>query len=191
LKIYVDFLQDLPNDEARVNFESSVVALYALLFQFLAKAIKIYDKASISRTLNALWKLEEVDKFENECYIRATNVEYEAQNCNRSLSKGNRHAVTTSLETLQNQLNKLTGFKNSIENIGQEVSKIWTRLKEEEKVEILQWVSSIPYEDNHTAAKQGRVENTGLWIFNRHQYKQWINEDCSMLLWLHGIRKYG
>jgi hypothetical protein len=190
LKIYVDFLQDLPDGKARVNFESSVVALYTLIFQFLAKAIKIYNKQSASRTLQALWKLEEVDKFENECHICATNVEYEAQNCSRSLSKDHEHAIATSFKHFQNQLSELTGFKNNIQKISQEVSKIWTCLSEREKVEILQWVSTIPYEDNHTTAKQGRVENTGLWILNRREYKKWINEDRSVILWLHGIRKY-
>ena len=58
------------------------------------------------------------------------------------------------------------------------------------KVELLQWISKIPYSKHHENVRSGRLHGSGLWLFEQPQYVQWRNSRSSSLLWLRGNRKY-
>lgn len=57
------------------------------------------------------------------------------------------------------------------------------------KLELLQWLSRIPYSSHHESVRNGRLEGSGLWLFEHPQYVQWKKSKSSSLLWLHGNRK--
>lgn len=57
------------------------------------------------------------------------------------------------------------------------------------KLELLQWLSKIPYSKHHESVRSGRLEGSGLWLFEHPQYVQWRKSRSSSLLWLHGNRK--
>ena len=55
---------------------------------------------------------------------------------------------------------------------------------------VLRWTSCVPYLGNHAAAAIGRTEETGGWLFNYPKYEDWSLSQSSVILWLHGIRKF-
>jgi len=57
------------------------------------------------------------------------------------------------------------------------------------KLELLQWLSKIPYSKHHESIRNGRQEGSGLWLFENPQYVQWKKTRSSSLLWIHGNRK--
>lgn len=191
LKVYMDYVRDLPLALTRTNFESSLTELHALILQFLARAIQIYRKNTLTRAFDAFWKPEDVADFEANCDRIGTQVEIDATNCDRSLNRLERENAAQSTETLQKllkELKELQHVRDSMEKIESRIGMLWNSSVEDKQAEILEWTSKIPYLDNHLTAGKGRTEGTGEWIFDHSQYQEWRTSYQSMILWLHGIR---
>jgi nucleoside phosphorylase len=84
---------------------------------------------------------------------------------------------------------KLPKIQNTIDQVNAVTTEIWGKLQEEGIGKILKWVSQIPYEDHHYAARKGRTAKTGGWLFKHDRYQTWQSSEQSTILWLHGIRK--
>jgi ankyrin repeat domain-containing protein 50 len=69
------------------------------------------------------------------------------------------------------------------------VAALYDKLNETERLEILAWVSDIPYKSNHYTASRGRTGGTGEWLLIHERYREWRESSASMILWLHGSRK--
>lgn len=54
---------------------------------------------------------------------------------------------------------------------------------------ILEWLSKIEYIKHHQHALEGMLEDTGQWLLNSWQFREWRTVTKSGILWLHGIRK--
>lgn len=101
------YLTTLAASQARTNFETCLVEFYALILQFLAGAVRIYKKGSITRAFDAFWRIEDVSTFENACNKMASRAETEASNCDRDLNATNRAAVKRQQEDLRQVLKQL------------------------------------------------------------------------------------
>jgi hypothetical protein len=112
LQVYMAYLTILPTSPARNNFETCLVELHALILQFLAGAIRIYQKGSITRAFDAFWRIEDVSTFENECNNMASRAEIEASNCDRDLNAIDRAAVKRQQEDLRQVLKQLESMHN-------------------------------------------------------------------------------
>lgn len=83
---------------------------------------------------------------------------------------------------------KLADLQEPIMRTDSQVAALYDRLNESERLEILAWVSDIPYESYHYAACKGRTGKTGEWLLRHELYREWRGSSASMILWLHGIR---
>jgi WD40 repeat protein/Mrp family chromosome partitioning ATPase len=101
------YLNTLPASQARTNFETCLVEFYALILQFLADAVRIYRKGSITRAFDAFWRIEDVSTFENACNKMASRAETEASNCERDLNATNRAVVKRQQDDLRQVLKQL------------------------------------------------------------------------------------
>jgi hypothetical protein len=54
----------------------------------------------------------------------------------------------------------------------------------------LGWISTIPYTEHHKRIKTTRLKDTGEWLFQKEEYKEWLSSSASKLLLLRGIRKF-
>lgn len=178
LKLYLNYLRTLSYFQSQTQFKESLICLYALILEFLAGAIRIYRKNSLTRAFAAFWTLEGVQEFEAKCEKLANRVEIDAQNCDRDFT-------AQSVKELQVRLEQL----KDLHRMNNPINEIWSRLKEDEQTKILQWISQIAYLDNHESASDGRTEGTAEWIFDRPEYLEWETLQESQILWLHGIRK--
>jgi hypothetical protein len=189
-KIYeILYLRDPHPTEALMNFESTLVKLYAVILQFLAKAIRLYDKNTASRAVHAFWNPDDVADFENKCQNLEERVEIDAGNCERLHNKIARAEWSEDAEKLKRLLKELKGLKELIGHIDTGVTALWNRSDKDERTAILLWTSNIPYEDNHKSACDGRTKDTGEWLLTHGQFQEWQSSNESTILWLHGIRK--
>jgi hypothetical protein len=192
LKIYRNYLVQIPLTQARTNLEASITQLHTHILRFLAKAIRIYMKSSAHRAFESFWKLDEVTNFEIECDRLADRVEVDATNCDRYLSaleKNELREFKNDFKTLTEELDILQQTKLQIEGLEGKIVQLWNDSEEVKRAEILHWVSSIPYLDNHLFSCEGRTPKTGEWILEHSKYREWHSSEQSKILWLHGIRK--
>lgn len=175
------------------NFESALLDLYVLILEFLAIAVRTSQENAIAKTFKALWSLDSLSEYDKHFQERMTRVETEAHNCDRLYSKQERlisERQTEALNVILTDLEKLNSVHAEVQRAGDKVSNIWEFLDSRKRHEMLLWISSIPFEDHHRIARQGRTENTGMWLINHGRYQKWKSSEQSMILWLHGIRKH-
>ncbi|KAM0550838.1 hypothetical protein ACHAPJ_008701 [Fusarium lateritium] len=57
----------------------------------------------------------------------------------------------------------------------------------EERIQIFDWLSSIRYASHHLTETNGRLDNSGEWLFQRSEFLSWTNSSISGTLWVHGM----
>ncbi|KAL9577423.1 MAG: hypothetical protein Q9203_007467 [Teloschistes exilis] len=107
LRAYTDFLHRLPVTLTRTNLETAVTELYAHVFGFLARAIRIYQTSTFHRARHAFWTDSDVAGFEKVCKELGDRVDIEASNCDRTLSAQDRERVGNLKQDLQEVLEEL------------------------------------------------------------------------------------
>jgi hypothetical protein len=60
---------------------------------------------------------------------------------------------------------------------------------ERRRRKILNWISTIAYQDNHKTTSVGLLEGTGDWLRNKPEFREWQASSASGILWLRGKRK--
>lgn len=124
LKAYWEYLRELPETQSRTNFETALTELHAIILQFLARAIQIYQKTSLSRGFDAFWKPDEVSNFDSECDKIAARAETEASNCDRTLSAIERGGANQRKEHLQRVLKELEELRDIEESVNMLATRI-------------------------------------------------------------------
>jgi ankyrin repeat domain-containing protein 50 len=160
---------------AVANLKSALVTLYAAMLRFLATANRLYEKSFGTRAIHGILNPDEVASFVDECQKLETRVDIEASNCERICGQTGR--------------GNLAGLQEPIMRTDSRVAALYDRLNESERLEILAWVSDIPYESYHYTACKGRTGKTGEWLLRHELYRDWRGSSASMILWLHGIRR--
>lgn len=185
-KIY-EQLYPSPKDHSQAyeNFECAVIALYVCLLRFLGQAVDTYTMNTASRTLQTLLNPNDVASFAEECDSLETRVEREVSNLERCHDQSPQQAaslgkILEELKTLDKVMDTVNGFDAGVRNV-------WKHLQGAQRIQILQWVSDIPYEDHHRESRRGRALDTCEWILQHEDYNHWRSSDESMILWLHGI----
>ena len=107
LKVYIEFLHQLPTTLTCTNFETAIIELYAHVLGFLARAIRIYQTSTSHRALRAFWTDSDIVKFEKTCSELGARVEIEASNCDRTLGAQDRKWIGNLKQDLQTVLEEL------------------------------------------------------------------------------------
>lgn len=64
-----------------------------------------------------------------------------------------------------------------------------TLFLEQKKGQILRWLSEIEYIKHHRNALEGILQDTGQWLLDKKEFREWRSNNISSIFWLHGIRK--
>jgi len=99
LKAYLDIFARLSSSPTAANFRKALVNLYAHILGFLAQAIRVQQKRSISRVSQALWNSSSLTQFEQRCDILCIRASEEARICG---SRENLDAQLKSLDEIHN-----------------------------------------------------------------------------------------
>jgi hypothetical protein len=170
--------------KAMENLRTAIVALYTAILRFFAAAIKIQNDHSGVRTLRALLNPDKISNLLGECQKWAGDVHVEAELCEQSAS----HAARGEMRERDEKLKSLLQDMHRI--LENRVLVLWERSEVEEYVKIVQWISSIPFEDVHNDARAGRTGGTGNWLLEHPQFQEWRNTSDASVLWICGSRKW-
>ena len=124
LRVYIEFLYQVPMILTRNNLETAVTELYAHVLRFLARAIRIYETSTPYRALRAFWTTGDIVDFEKVCNELGVRVEIEASNCDRALSAQDREQSGWLRQDLQKVLGELERFHLLQESLDRLETKI-------------------------------------------------------------------
>jgi hypothetical protein len=181
LKVYTDFLVDLPTTLARTNFETAVTELYTLILQFLAQAIQIYQTPTWKRAFKAFWEESDVEKFEQECERLARNVEIAASNCDRTLSAQDRERTGKLWQDQKKVFKELKNVRQMQESLN--------RLEIKPDLNKLPYVEGAMF-DSHGVGHETCHSATRVDLLD--QIQDWAQQPQSKsIFWLNGMAGTG
>ena len=64
-------------------------------------------------------------------------------------------------------------------------------LEESQHLQLLQWLSPVPFSSHHKRHFESRIPCSGQWLLKHDQYLHWSNTSSSSILLLHGIMGSG
>ena len=159
--------KDSPQSLAIANLEDTLIALYAAILTFLSKAGSLYDQKFFASTVHGILNPKEVVNFLKECQILEKRVCNEPENCELIHC---RRLRTDGSEIVQKLHQKLDDLESPIVRIDSLVCQLYRGMQASERLNILSWISSIPYEEHHYFARKGRTEDTGQWLLDYPKY---------------------
>jgi hypothetical protein len=138
---------------------------------------------------HALWKPDEIIAFSKACDETEERVEKELNNFERTLSQDDRTLSQEARVRTARELNKMQKDLAQIRIMRLQIEAVWKHQTDTQRLQILQWVSGIPYMDHHRNAANGRTSDTGTWLLQYPSFQAWESSLSPMILWLHGIRE--
>ncbi|KAH9834714.1 vegetative incompatibility protein HET-E-1, partial [Teratosphaeria destructans] len=112
LKAYLEYSAALPQNPATTNFEAAIVNFYAFVLRFLAKSIRIYEKESVVRFLQAFAQIGQGNDFQTECAEHERRTEAEAAICERLMSQMDRHQAKSLYDDFCATIGEIQAIRN-------------------------------------------------------------------------------
>lgn len=170
------------------NLTSAFMTIYTTMLEFLGSVVHGYGHGGIIQRLQPILNPTKMFCFLDKCQSLTNDLTIELDNCERVVST--RQIQSHPEEHVQKLKQILAGLQMPISRIKSLVAASCTQLADSERVSILQWVSDIDYIENHRFACQWPTAGTGGWFLRHERYHEWHESTISLILWLHGSRKY-
>jgi ankyrin repeat domain-containing protein 50 len=183
-KLYLDGVQ--PQNgvqrETMQKLSDRIVQLYTKTLEFLARCIQSVNARSVASTMRAFFHPSEVADMLSVLGDIETKTTAEATLCERYSIK------LTADQNKEDSRQTRLQLRELMADLEKNTTTFWKKLHDDERVNILQWVSDIPYETDHYVARKGRVQGTGNWLLHHATFETWRETTTSTILWLNGIR---
>lgn len=127
--------------------------------------------------------LEEISQHDKKSQDYASLVEAEL-----AYKRTERLSVSSSDDSVRydNLRRKLRKMQQPINRIEQQLRNIQDGLNGTERLDILQWLSPVPYKKHHEQTRKDILSGTGTWLLQEQQLLDWQVSSSSSIMWLHG-----
>ncbi|KAI9655980.1 MAG: hypothetical protein M1821_005041 [Bathelium mastoideum] len=163
----------------RAELESLLVDLYKEVLIFLAKARKYFRTPTRVRLLKSAFQSTEDGQLRNIDASEARVLRF-IKLVDTELQLGIAKEVNSVhhlLQTLEAPIARLVDQAFLFEKT----------LNERKYLDILRWISSVPYARHHERHSEGRLPGTAKWLLQHSEYRSWMASSSSSALLLHGI----
>ena len=184
--LYLDGIQSQETEDpikpAFEHLRKTLVSLYAVVLRFLAKAFRAFSKSGIRRAQGATFNPGMFEGLAEQLQLLDAEVVAATANCKEAYNRNARRGMRRVLKLLRD-------LEEPVQRIDLRVQVLLQNVGAKRRTEILQWISAIPYEDNHNTACTGHTNGTGEWLLRHDTYTKWRTSRSRNILWLYGIRK--
>jgi ankyrin repeat domain-containing protein 50 len=153
--------------------------LYGACLELLANSGQLLSRGTAAKTVNAILNPGETDGLYKKLSTLETELSWEVQGCEAARSN----------DTDTRLLDLLKSLETPITRIDATVRAVLEHINRGEQIEILEWISRIPYTKHHDTVKNARTPDTCLWLLQHKKFSEWEDASSSMILWLQGSRK--
>ncbi|KAF2085016.1 hypothetical protein K490DRAFT_22972, partial [Saccharata proteae CBS 121410] len=159
--------------------------LYAAMLKCLARAVKYYDESSTKRFLKSPWTdSDEIERLDDAIQQQKEKVD----RCQQLLQQQSLDQIGIQAEGTLKELETLRqSLHQPINRMASQLDAMHDKLENEERRELLLWLSRIPHRRHHKAISESRLSGTGDWLLRKTEFVQWLQTSSSSVLWLHGI----
>ncbi|KAJ5402677.1 uncharacterized protein N7487_008573 [Penicillium crustosum] len=159
--------------------QQALVKLYATALKYLLKAQEYYT----TKTISLILAYDEFDGWMDEIREQQRIADESARLID---ARANRDSDDTLDSIKREQDSLIEGLQYFHEPIQFIRDGVVERERDEQECRILNWLIRLPLDGVHRHRLEARLPDSGHWIFEEENYKQWRVSSKSALLWLHG-----
>ncbi|THZ69885.1 hypothetical protein D6C85_06363 [Aureobasidium pullulans] len=189
----VEILYLKGHTEAKKQLQGQVTILYAAVLRYLCRARKYYSHNTATRTFVNAFRPPELDDAlkqitDQEALVcrQADLVDTERQMSLAALVSDIEAAGTITNDGLKSVQRKLDRFGVSFLQTTGQVSALHHDLDRKQKIQILSWLSCVPYRQHYEALSSDIMPNSGQWLALNSKYIDWYQSNSSQMLRLIG-----
>ncbi|KAJ5611907.1 ankyrin repeat-containing domain protein [Penicillium herquei] len=183
--------------DAKRNLEQEIVSLYSTVLGFLCKAKKHHDASRLKRALNLISRqsfqesIKEMEAAERKIWAMKGLMDSERV----EIMRDDISSMFLTLVSTANGVNNLeTRLNNAFDDldkplvrIGDQLADLHGALEENQRSELLQWISTIPVQQHYREALTAILPGSGEWLLKSSGFESWRDSSSSETFWLYGI----
>ncbi|KAN0070782.1 ankyrin [Elaphomyces granulatus] len=162
------------------RLQGALSDFYATIVTFCSKALLVIQEKGIKRFAKSLWKTFKADFGELEESISAARKEVSEEIKLASEQAEHEFRQLQILENQENRRFRTQQISVLAETRDRRVQKIVME-EERHRIRLLQKVQNYDYNSSLRKAQRSRYEGTCLWLFQRAEFKEWINQKSGSL----------
>ncbi|GJP92388.1 hypothetical protein AlacWU_05287 [Aspergillus niger] len=185
--------------EARQALQDEIVKCYTAVLKFLSLARNYYQCSRPKRAVNFISKddlrhcTKEIQSAEQQFLIQKGLADREDLG---NIETNVLHTILIATSTadqvndMKTKLEKaLLDLDKPLIRVVDQVSDLHRALKDNERGQILRWISPVPAQEHYREASASLMPGSGEWLFRHPEFQAWRDSSSSEVLWLHGIRE--
>ncbi|CEN61006.1 hypothetical protein ASPCAL07675 [Aspergillus calidoustus] len=158
------------------QLEGALLQIYTTSLELLADSGKLLDSNTARRTIEAIVN---PGKFQGQLSGLKEDEEellLDVQACE----------VQRSSDADNTMIDMLKTFNDPIVRIDEGVAHLLAHMNESDRIEMLEWISPVPFGKHHDGVSEDRTPGTGDWLLTHEDFRKWETKNSSLLFWLQG-----
>jgi ankyrin repeat protein len=158
------------------QLEGALLKIYTTSLELLADSAKLLDANTVRRTIEAIvnpgqfgGQLSGLTEDEDEL-LR------DVQACE----------VQRSSDADNTMIDMLKTFNDPMIRLDEGIAHLLAHMSESDRIEMLEWISPVPFGRHHDGVSEDRTPGTGNWLLQHQDFQSWEKANSSLLFWLQG-----
>ncbi|KAJ5497544.1 hypothetical protein N7463_009531 [Penicillium fimorum] len=170
------YLRNKPvTDSLSKNLQSSLTTIYTASLDLLAESENLFSENTATRTLQALLHPGKVSGSISAISEHEDDLLRDVSACE----------VRRSANADDSMIEMLNAINAPMKRVDESIQHLLQNMDEEKRIEMLEWISSIPFGKNHNNVKEKRTPGTGEWLLQHEDFTTWEQSNSS-IFWLQG-----
>ncbi|KAJ5813170.1 hypothetical protein N7447_010193 [Penicillium robsamsonii] len=170
------YLRNKPvTDSLSKNLQSALTTIYTTSLDLLAESGSLFSENTAMRTLQALLNPDKVSGSISAISEQEDDLLRDVSACE----------VRRSANADNSMIEMLNAFNAPMKRVDENIQHLLQNMDEERRIEMLEWISPIPFGKNHNNVKEKRTPGTGEWLLQHEDFTNWEQTDSS-IFWLQG-----
>ncbi|KAJ6183789.1 hypothetical protein N7519_005090 [Penicillium mononematosum] len=170
------YLRNKPaTDSLSKNLQSALTTIYTTSLDVLAESASLFSKNTATRTLEAILSPGKVSGSISAISEQEDDLLRDVSACE----------VRRSANADDSMIEMLNALNAPMKRVDENIQHLLQNMDEEQRIKMLEWISSIPFGKNHNNVKEKRTPGTGEWLLQTEDFATWEQSDSS-IFWLQG-----
>lgn len=158
--------------------------LYAEIFQYFNKATLFFQqRPTIREKLNHTVHIILIQPVEDDQIQKIADQKARVLNLARLVDAELEQDTNTNVRVIRDLL---ISIEAPIERLVQQTNANFNAVQQDQRLEILRWLSPVPFSRHHKVHSRNRIPNIGKWLFDHIRYQEWNVASCFFLLLVYG-----
>ncbi|RDW79331.1 uncharacterized protein DSM5745_06183 [Aspergillus mulundensis] len=176
-QVYLSTEPGVSMQSIQKQLEGALLKIYNTSLELLADSGKLLDANTARRTIEAIVN---PGKFQGQLSGLKEDEEellLDVQACEAQRSSDADNTMIDMLKT----------FNDPILRVDEGVTHLLAHMNESDRIEMLEWISPVPFGKHHDGVSEDRTPGTGDWLLNHQDFRNWERSNSSLLFWLQGL----